>query len=393
MADDHLMATYKRQPPGFERGSGVWLHDADGRAWLDGLSGIGVCNLGHCHPAVTEALCAQAGTLMHTSNLYPIKAQQHLAERLCHHGRMDRAFFCNSGSEANEAAIKLARKYGHERGFVEPRIVVMDNAFHGRTLASLAATGNARAQQGFEPLPEGFVRVPFNDPDAVTALSESSEIAAVLVEPIQGEGGVQVPDDDYLAGLRRLCDQRGWLLMLDEVQTGNGRSGHYFACQHYGVTPDVITTAKGLGNGFPIGACLARGEAAEVLGPGTHGSTFGGNPLGCATALAVVNTLETVMPEVAAKGERLRALLAEQVGHTDMVREIRGPGLMCALELDRPCGDLVGLCHEQQLLANVTAERVVRLLPPLIINDDELTLLAERFGKALQAFIRQQEAA
>ena len=393
MADDHLMATYKRRPPGFEHGEGVWLYDAEGQAWLDGLSGIAVCNLGHAHPAVTEALCNQAQHLMHTSNLYPIAAQEQLAERLCQHGGMDKAFFCNSGSEANEAAIKLARKHGHERGRQSPRIVVMDNAFHGRTLASLAATGNAAAQSGFEPLPEGFVRVPFNDLEAVAALGSEDDIAAVLVEPVQGEGGVRIPDADYLAGLRRLCDRHGWLLMLDEVQTGNGRTGRYFACEHYGVTPDVITTAKGLGNGFPIGACLARGEAADVLGPGSHGSTFGGNPLGCATALAVVDEISTVLPAVEAKGEQLRRLLAERLDGHDMIREIRGLGLMCAVELDRPCTDLVGLCHDRHLLGNVTADQVVRLLPPLIINADELTMLADRFSDALHAFTRQQEAA
>ncbi len=393
MADDHLMATYKRRAPGFEHGQGVWLYDADGQAWLDGLSGIAVCNLGHAHPAVTEALCQQAQHLMHTSNLYPIAAQEQLAERLCRHGQMDKVFFCNSGSEANEAAIKLARKHGHERGLNNPKIVVMDNAFHGRTLASLAATGNAAAQAGFDPLPEGFVRVPFNDLDALAALGTEDDIAAVLVEPIQGEGGVRIPDADYVAGLRRLCDRNGWLLMLDEVQTGNGRTGRYFACEHYGVRPDVITTAKGLGNGFPIGACLARGEAADVLGPGSHGSTFGGNPLGCATALAVVQQLEAVMPSVEARGQQLRHLLTQRLADHDMVREVRGLGLMCALELDRGCTDLVGLCHERHLLANVTANEVVRLLPPLIINDDEIMMLADRFGEALQAFTRQQEAA
>ncbi len=393
MADDHLMATYKRRPPGFEQGSGVWLYDAHGQAWLDALSGIGVCNLGHAHPAVTEALCHQAQHLMHTSNLYPIAAQQELAERLCRHGGMDKAFFCNSGSEANEAAIKLARKHGHERGLKSPKIVVMENAFHGRTLASLAATGNAAAQAGFEPLPEGFVRVPFNDQDALSALSTADDIAAVLVEPIQGEGGVRIPDAGYLTGVRELCDRHGWLLMVDEVQTGNGRTGRYFACEHAGVTPDVIATAKGLGNGFPMGACLARGEAADVLGPGSHGSTFGGNPLGCATALAVVNELESILPSVQARGEQLRGLLAERLGDHELVREIRGQGLMCALELDRACTDLVGLCHDRHLLANVTANQVVRLLPPLIINADELTMLADRFSDALHAFTRQQEAA
>lgn len=393
MADDHLMATYKRRPPGFERGAGVWLYDAHGQAWLDSVSGIAVCNLGHAHPAVTEALCEQAQRLMHTSNLYPIAAQEQLAERLCHHGGMDRAFFCNSGSEANEAAIKLARKHGHERGLHAPRVVVMDNAFHGRTLASLAATGNAAAQAGFEPLPEGFVRVPFNDLEAVSALGAEDDIAAVLVEPVQGEGGVRMPNADYLAGLRRLCDRHDWLLMLDEVQTGNGRTGRYFACEYYGVTPDVIATAKGLGNGFPIGACLARGEAADVLGPGSHGTTFGGNPLGCATALAVVQQLEEVMPAVEAKGEQLRGLLTQRLAGNDLVREVRGLGLMCALELDRGCTELVGLSHDRHLLANVTAEQVVRLVPPLIIDADELTMLADRLGDALHAFIRQQEAA
>lgn len=395
MTDSHLMPTYARQPVSFVRGDGVWLEDDSGERYLDALSGIAVCNLGHGHPAVVEALSRQAGTLMHTSNLYRIPAQEQLAEKLCALADMEKVFFCNSGAEANEAAIKLARLYGHRKSIQTPRIIVMENAFHGRTLATLTATGNKNAQAGFEPLLDGFIRVPYGDLAAVEALTGDSDVVAVLVEPIQGEGGVRIPDNGYLPGLRKLCDKNQWLLMLDEVQTGNGRTGSYFACQSDQVSADVITTAKGLGNGFPIGACLARNEAAAVFGPGTHGSTFGGNPLGCAVALAVVETLtREILPLVNPRGELLRQQLGEKLQGVSLIREIRGRGMMIGVELDRDCGEIVGIAREQQgLLVNVTAGRVVRLLPPLIIDEQEISELTDRLSAAIKTFAAQQEAA
>jgi acetylornithine/N-succinyldiaminopimelate aminotransferase len=394
MADDYLMPTYNRQPLAFERGEGVWLETAEGERYLDAIAGIAVCNLGHCHPAVTHTIAEQAARLVHTSNLYRIPEQEKLARALCRVAGMEKVFFSNSGAEANEAAIKLARLAGHARDIRVPRIVVMENSFHGRTLASLSATGNAAAQKGFEPLVEGFVRVPFNDLEAVKALAGEEDIVAVLVEPIQGEGGVRMADDEYLPGLRRLCDDHDWLLMLDEVQTGNGRTGRYFACQHQDVLPDVITTAKGLGNGFPLGACMARGRAAEILGPGSHGSTYGGSPLACATALTVVETLTNeVLPNVEAMGQHLRQRLSERLGDLDMVVEIRGRGLMTGVELDRPCAELVALCRDEKLLANVAGGRVIRLLPPLVISEAEVDELVDRLARAVHEFARRQEAA
>jgi acetylornithine/N-succinyldiaminopimelate aminotransferase len=395
MTDNYLMPTYARQPLTFTRGEGVWLFDTDANAYLDAISGIGVCNLGHCHPEVTRTLARQAGTLMHTSNLYHIDAQERLAAMLCQISGMQKAFFCNSGAEANEAAIKLARLYGNRRGVGLPTIVVLENAFHGRTLATLTATANKKAQAGFEPLVDGFLRAPWNDLDAIRTLASQHEnIVAVLVEPIQGEGGVRVPADDYLPGLRALCDEHEWLLMLDEVQSGNARTGDYFFCVGAGVVPDVLTTAKGLGNGFPIGACLAAGRAADVLSPGSHGSTYGGNPLGCATALTVVETLsEQVMPTVKRKGELLRQGLLDALADLPMVTEVRGKGLMVGIQLDRDCAEIVQLARTQGVLVNVTAGSVVRLLPPLVISEQEIQTLVTRVVAAVRAFARQQEAA
>lgn len=395
MTDNYLMPTYARQPLTFTRGEGVWLFDTDANAYLDAISGIGVCNLGHCHPEVTRTLARQAGTLMHTSNLYHIDAQERLAAMLCQISGMQKAFFCNSGAEANEAAIKLARLYGNRRGVSLPTIVVLENAFHGRTLATLTATANKKAQAGFEPLVDGFVRVPWNDLDAIRGVAKTHDnIVAVLVEPIQGEGGVRVPADDYLPGLRALCDEHEWLLMLDEVQSGNARTGDYFFCVGAGVVPDVLTTAKGLGNGFPIGACLAAGRAADVLSPGSHGSTYGGNPLGCATALTVVETLsEQVMPTVKRKGELLRQGLRDALADLPMVTEVRGKGLMVGIQLDRDCPEIVQLARAQGVLVNVTAGSVVRLLPPLVISEQEINTLVTRVVTAVREFARQQEAA
>ena len=391
MSEQFLIPTYARQPVAFERGEGVWLYDQAGERYLDAVSGIAVCNLGHAHPAVTRALADQAGRLVHTSNLYRIPVQEALAERLCRLSGMEKVFFSNSGAEANEAAIKLARLHGHRRGVDKPVVLVMENSFHGRTLATLSATGNAKVKEGFEPLVEGFRALPYGDLEALDRALAEPDVVAVLAEPIQGEGGVRLPEDGFLPALRERCDRHGLLLMLDEIQTGNGRTGTYFACQAQGVTPDVLTTAKGLGNGFPIGACLVAGAATGLFGPGSHGSTFGGNQLGCATALAVVDALEAVIPDVAAKGERLRAALREGLADLPMVTEVRGRGLIIGIQLDRPCVELVGRAREAGLLINVTAGSVVRLLPPLIIDDQELRFLADTLTRVIHDFARDQE--
>jgi len=389
---DALMATYNRLPVSFTRGEGAWLWDDSGRRYLDALSGIAVCGLGHAHPKVSAAICRQAGELVHTSNLYRIPQQERLAERLCEASGMERVFFGNSGAEANEAAIKLARLHGHRRGVENPSIVVMENSFHGRTLATLSATGNRKVQAGFEPLVKGFVRVPYGDMESLrNVAAHSNSIVAVLVEPVQGEGGVVIPPEGYLEEVRALCDEQGWLLMLDEIQTGMGRSGRMFAFQHGSARPDVITLAKGLGNGVPIGACLARGEAAETLHPGNHGSTFGGNPLACAAGLAVIETIESEgLPQRAeALGGRLLADLADALKGLHGIEEIRGLGLLIGIELDRPCGELVGRALEKGLLINVTAERVIRLLPPLVTTDEQGAELVETLSGLLHEFLAE----
>lgn len=379
------MPTYKRLPVAFRRGEGAWLEDERGERYLDALAGIAVCGLGHAHPAVAAALTDQAQTLVHTSNLYRIPLQERLGARLTRLAGLDRVFFANSGAEANEAAIKLARRYGHRRGVGAPEILVAGNAFHGRTLAALAATGNAGAQEGFAPLPAGFRRIPYDDARAAEAAADDA-VVAVLVEPIQGEGGVVVPSPGYLRDLRALCDRRGWLLMLDEVQSGVGRTGRWFAFEHEGVRPDVATLAKALGNGVPIGACLAGGAAADVLGPGSHGSTFGGNPLACRAALAVLDTIEQedLLARAAALGERLLTRFRRALGGLPGVRAVRGRGLMLGIELESPCTGLVAAALEQRLLLNVTADRVIRLLPPLILSDAE----AERIAETVIALVR-----
>jgi len=387
---DALMATYNRLPVAFARGQGAWIWDTHGKRYLDALAGIAVCGLGHAHPAVQSALCDQAANLIHTSNLYRIEAQETLGATLTRLAGMDKAFFCNSGAEANEAAIKIARLYGHGRGIDQPAVLVTEASFHGRTLATLSATGNRKVQAGFEPLVQGFARVPYDDADAVeTAAAGRPDIVAVLVEPIQGEGGINVPADNYLARLRGICDRHGWLLMLDEIQTGMGRTGHLFAYQAAGIRPDVVTLAKGLGNGFPIGACLARGIAAEVLGPGSHGTTFGGSPLACRVAQCVVDTLlADALPARAARlGADLLAGFGAELAGVAGVTEVRGRGLMIGIELDRPCGDLVRHGLDAGLLINVTAERVVRLLPPLIFDEAQAQLLLSELVSLIRRFL------
>jgi len=395
MTKSFQMPVFSALPVAFERGEGAWLWDTQGKKYLDALAGIAVCGLGHAHPAVTAAICDQAGKLLHTSNWYQIPLQEKLAQRLCKLAGMDNAFFCNSGAEANEAAIKLARLYGHQRDILTPGIIVTEGSFHGRTLATLSATGNRKIQAGFEPLVQGFYRVPYNDLAAVQQVGErNKDVVAVLVEPITGEGGISIPDPGYLKGLRRICNERGWLLMLDEIQTGMCRTGKWFACQHEDVIPDVMTLAKGLGNGVPIGACLAHDKAAQVFKPGSHGSTFSGNPLVCRAALAVIDELEKgkLAQRAARLGDRLLAKLKETFGQVAGVKDVRGRGLMLAVELDRPCKELLQLSLEQGLLINVTVENVVRLLPPLILSDDEADLLVHKLAGVVRAFLEKTSA-
>ncbi|MCK5523757.1 MAG: acetylornithine transaminase [Thiomargarita sp.] len=385
-----VMPNYARQPVTFVKGDGALLWDTQGKRYLDALSGIAVCGLGHSHPAITEAICEQAKRLMHTSNLYGIAHQQALADALVRITGMESAFFCNSGAEANETALKIARLYGHHQGKNQPTVIVTEGSFHGRTLATLTATGNPKVQVGFAPLLEGFVRVPYNDVNAMAAVAEQhSDIVAVLVEPVMGEGGIVIPDEDYLSKVRALCDHHNWLLMLDEIQTGMGRTGQWCAYQQTDIFPDVLTLAKGLGNGVPIGACLARGKVAELLQPGTHGSTFGGNPLVCRAALAVIETIEqdNLRQRAEKLGQRFYQGFLKALEGTAGVREIRVKGLMIGIELDKPCGQLVSQALEKQLLINVTAERVVRLLPPLILSDAQADEIISTVSQLIRAFL------
>ena len=395
MMKNHLMNNYGRLPIQFERGNGAWLWDDEGNRYLDAIGGIAVCALGHAHPAVAEAVSEQMNTLVHTSNLYQIGHQTELANKLSALSGMDNMFFSNSGAEANEAAIKLARLYGHKRNIDEPCIIVTDNSFHGRTLATLSATGNPKVQQGFEPLVSGFVRVPYNDIDAIKAAAEHNpNIVAVLVEPVQGEGGVNIPDADYLPQIRKLCDDKQWLMMLDEIQTGIGRTGKWFGFQHYDITPDVMTLAKALGNGVPIGACLARGEAAELFAPGSHGSTYGGNPLACRAALAVLQTFEqnSLIEKSTRDGLHILSELNERLANKSYVKNIRGQGLIIGIELDRDCAAIVPIALKHGLLVNVTASSVIRLLPPVIMDDKQTSLLLDRLTMSIENFMQEQEA-
>ena len=392
MTTSGLMTTYKPMSVTFEKGDGVWLYDTEGKQYLDCITGIAVCGLGHCHPKVTQTIQDQAQRLVHTSNLYRIRQQEELGAKLTEISGMEACFFGNSGAEANECAIKIARLYGHNQGVEKPSIVVADQSFHGRTLATLSATGSRKVQAGFEPLVQGFVRAPYNDLEAIrTIAANNPSVVAIMVEPVQGEGGINIPGDDYLQGLRQICDENGWLLILDEIQTGNGRTGTYFNYQQHGILPDVVTTAKGLGNGLPIGACLAQGAAANTLKPGNHGSTYGGNPLCCATALTVIDTLITEnLPQRAAElGDRIVGNLRDQLGGVSIVKEIRGKGLMIGVELTQPCAELVGKALENGLLINVTADKVVRLLPALTMSDEDSDKMVASLSQLIKEYSAQ----
>ena len=389
MAQLALMNTYGRLPVTFEHGEGVWLFDTDGKRYLDALSGVAVNALGHGHPELVSAIQQQAAKLIHTSNIYGVQRQTELADALCRVSDMQKVFFCNSGAEANEAAIKLARLFGHKKNIDRPTIIVMEQSFHGRTMATLTASGSRKIQAGFEPLVAGFTRAPFGDFEAVQTIGRNNpDVVAILVEPVQGESGIHVPPTGFLKQLRELCDQRGWLLMLDEVQTGNGRTGNYFAYQREGIVPDVVTTAKGLGGGVPIGACLAYGEAAELFQPGNHGSTFGGNPLACAAGLAVVRAIESerLCENAAHEGEYLLAQLKQRLSQVAGIKEMRGAGLMIGIELTKPCAELVKQALAQGLLINVTNEKTVRLLPPLIWQREHSDQLLGTLCPLIEAF-------
>lgn len=384
------MNTYARLPVTFVKGEGVWLWDDQGQRYLDALSGVAVCGLGHCHPRLAKAICQQAQTLIHTSNLFRIGKQEQLATRLMELSGMDNAFFCNSGAEANEAAIKLARLYGHNKGITLPTIIVMERSFHGRTMATLTASGNRKVQAGFEPLMTGFLRVPYNNLEAVAQVAENNkEVVALLVEPFQGEGGVNIPEVHYLQGLREICNQKDWLLMLDEVQSGIGRSGKWFAFQHSGISPDVVTLAKGLGGGVPIGACLAKGIASEVFKPGNHASTFGGNPLACAAALETLAVIsdENLLNHVVELGNFIRNRLSVQLANQKGVVDIRGQGLITGIELSIPCTDLVKKALEKKLLINVTSDKVIRLLPAFVMQQNEAEQVVDILCSLIKEFL------
>lgn len=392
----HLMRTYAPLDVRFERGEGTKLYDDQGKQYLDALCGIAVCGLGHSHPGVTAALTEQAATLMHTSNLFQIPLQRQLADKLCEISNMERVFISNSGAEANEAAIKLIRLFGHSKDINEPQIIVTDGSFHGRTMATLSATGSRKVRAGFEPMVSGFVRAPYNDVEAMRNIGANNRnVCAIMVEPVQGEGGIRVPDADYLNQLRELCDENDWLLILDEIQTGMGRSGRWFAHQHNGIQPDIMTLAKGLGNGFPVGACLARGRAAELFAPGNHGSTFGGNPLACRVALSVIEAIEK--DHLVERSETLGKFLFERLNHhldgIEGITEIRHLGLLLGVELDRPAADILPLTLERGLIVNVTSGNVIRILPALITSDEEAESIASTIGECLRLMLLKDAAA
>lgn len=386
MNSAYLMNNYGTRTLSLVKGEGRYVWDSEGRRYLDALMGIAVCGLGHAHPAVTEAISRQAGTLIHSSNLYLIPQQQELAEKLCSVSGMEKVFFSNSGAEANEAAIKLARLYGHQKGIEKPTVIVMENCFHGRTLATLSATWGAKVRQGFEPLVERFVHVAYNNISAVAEMAADDSVVAVMVEPVQGEGGINIPAHDYLSKLRTLCDQNDWLLILDEIQTGNGRTGTHFACEASGVQADILTTAKGLGNGVPIGACMAKGVAAELFGPGAHGSTYGGNPLVCSVASTVFDSIQSegLCARALELGDKLKSEFENRLLHLNAVTEVRNSGLMMAIEMQHDCAELVSLAAENGLLINVTGGNRVRLLPALNMTDAEADELIEKLCPVIE---------
>ncbi len=391
-----LMPNYSRLPVCFVKGEGAWLWDTQGRRYIDAMSGVAVCGLGHAHPAITAAICDQANTLIHTSNWFEIAHQQTLADMLTRITGMESVFFSNSGAEANEAALKIARLYGHQRNIDVPTVIVTEGSFHGRTLATLTASGNKKIQAGFEPLVQGFLRVPYNDVAAIETLAaQHPEITAILVEPVTGEGGVIIPDADYLQRLREICDKYDWLLMLDEIQTGIGRTGAWLACQHVQVQPDVVTLAKGLGGGVPIGACLARGKVATILQPGTHGSTFGGNPLACRVGLTVINTIEKdhLLERVRVLGQRFQHGFTQALQNVAIVREIRVKGLMIGIELTEPCREIMQLALAEGVVLNVTADKVIRLLPPFILTDAQADEIIATVCRVIQQFSHAKERA
>ena len=395
MQDNYLMKNYGAPAMTLVKGEGVYAWDQNGNRYLDAVSGLAVCGLGHCHPKVTQAIQTQAETLVHCSNLYGIAPQIELAEKLCKKSGMERVFFGNSGAEANEAAIKLARLYGNKKKVKVPTIIVVESAFHGRTMATLTATYGRKAQAGFEPLVRGFTRAVYNDIASVEEIiANNSDIVAIMVEPIQGEAGVRIPEATYLNQLRDICDQNELLLILDEIQTGNGRTGTYFAYQKNGIKPDIVTTAKGLANGIPIGACLARGVAAELYGPGSHGSTFGGNPMACSAANAVFDTIESenLTQRALELGNSIVNQLNDGLSKNPNVVEIRGQGLMIAVELSAPCGELVTMAAKQGLLINVTSQNVVRLLPPFIYTDENVATLTSTLIEIVQQWTLESAA-
>ena len=400
-ANKHLMKTYAPLDVTFEHGEGVTLWDSEQQQYLDALSGIAVCGLGHAHPAITKTISEQASRLIHTSNLYKIANQEHLADQLCELANMSRVFFSNSGAEANEAAIKIARLYGHQKNIKNPGIIVMKNSFHGRTMATLSATGNRKVQAGFEPLVQGFIRAPYDDVEAVKKIANSnSDVVAILVEPVQGESGIKIPEKNYLNQLREICDQNDWLLMLDEIQTGMGRTGQWFAFQHNQIQPDVMTLAKALGNGVPIGACMTNEKAADIMQPGNHGSTFGGNPLMCATATTVIETIKTekLIDNARELGEYLLNGFNKKLSQLNGVIEVRGMGLMIGIELDNnqlthDCAEFVNRALQKKLLINVTGGNVIRLLPPLIINQQHADTIIDIVSELVIASLRQEVAA
>ena len=386
----HVMNTYARQPVAFARGQGVWLWDEAGKKYLDALAGIAVNTLGHNHPRLVRALSEQIARVMHTSNLFRIPLQEAAADRVAEITGLDEVFFCNSGLEANECALKVARKYGHDRGVAEPAIIVMEHAFHGRSLATLSATGSRKVQAGFEPLVQGFVRVPLNDLDAVRQVAtHNRNVVAVFIEPIQGEGGINVARLEYLRGLKEICDQQEWLFMSDEVQCGLGRTGKWFVYQHAGFLPDVVPLAKGLGSGVPVGACVTGGRAKGVFKPGNHGSTFGGNPLAMTAVVTTIDTMrdEGLLVNAVKVGDAIRGGLAAALAGTAGVTEVRGRGSMIGVELDRPCGELVGRALDAGLVMNVTAENVIRLLPALVMSEAEGREVVERLAPLVREFL------